>query len=190
MKLIVGLGNPDAKYERTRHNAGFRAVLAFATAHGVGARDWKSGKFDSLIAETRVGREKVVLMLPQTFMNESGRAAGPAAKFWKAAPEDVMCVYDDVDIPLGRIRIRADGSAGGHNGVKSLIAHLGTQAFPRIRVGVGTELSKGMKSEDWVLGKFTKAEEGLLGEAIDAAIAALDEWIAEGLVSAQNKYGK
>ena len=189
MKLIVGLGNPGSKYERTRHNAGFRAVQAFASAHDVKSSDWKK-KFDSEIAEVRIGREKIVLMLPQTFMNDSGAAVGPAAKFWKVSPEDVLCVYDDVDIPLGKIRIRADGSAGGHNGVKSLIAHLGTQAFPRIRIGVGTERSKDMPSEEWVLGKFSKDEEAPLKDAIAVTVQALDEWLADGLASAQNKYGK
>lgn len=189
MKLIVGLGNPGAKYERTRHNAGFRAVQAYAAAHRVGGRDWKE-KFDSLLVEAHLGKEKIGLMLPQTFMNLSGNAAGPAAKFWKIAPEDVLCVYDDVDIPLGRIRIRADGSAGGHNGVKSMIDGLGTMSFPRIRIGVGTEKSKSMASENWVLGKFTKAEEKLLAEAIATAVDAIDEWIESGLTSAQNKFGK
>lgn len=189
MKLIVGLGNPGTKYERTRHNAGFRAVRAFAKAHGVAAADWKK-KFDAEYADMRIGGEKVTLLLPQTFMNDSGVSVQAAAKFWKVALVDVLCAYDDVDIPLGRIRIRADGSAGGHNGMKSLIAHLGTQSFPRIRIGVGTERSKEVPSEDWVLGKFAKAEEEPLGEAIAATAGALDRWITEGITAAQNEFGK
>lgn len=189
MKLIVGLGNPGKTYERTRHNAGFRAVLAFASAHGVEAGDWKK-KFNAEIADVRIGREKVVLLLPQTFMNLSGDPASQAATFWKAAPEDVMVVYDDVDIPLGTVRIRAEGSAGGHNGMKSLIERLGTQKFPRIRIGVGTERSKDVPSEDWVLGKFSQTEEPLFKKSLGTTRDALDEWLARGLTAAQNKYGK
>ncbi|MEY4723290.1 MAG: hypothetical protein RLZZ324_803 [Candidatus Parcubacteria bacterium] len=187
MKLIVGLGNPGKTYERTRHNAGFRAVRAFAEAHEDAFPQWKK-KFGAEINEGRVGSEKVVLMLPQTFMNLSGDAVAEAALFWKVALEDIMICYDDVDVKLGKIRIRAEGSAGGHNGIKSLIERLGTQTFPRIRLGVGTERSREMASEDWVLGKFMKEEEPLLAEAVGATVTALETWLSDGLLAAQNGY--
>jgi PTH1 family peptidyl-tRNA hydrolase len=189
MKLIIGLGNPGKKYERTRHNAGFIAVRAFSAAHGEVFLDWKE-KFNAEICEGRIGREKIVLLLPQTFMNLSGDSVAAAAAFWKVSPEDVMVAYDDVDIPLGKIRIRAEGSAGGHNGIKSLIERLGTKSFPRIRIGVGTELSKDIPSEDWVLGKFAKDEEAPLRAVVETTVHALDEWLSGGLAAAQNKYGK
>lgn len=189
MKIIVGLGNVGAKYERTRHNAGFRAVRAFHTLHAADFGGW-SKKFNAEISEGRVGNEKVVLMLPQTYMNLSGDALAPAVGFWHVEPKDVVVVYDELAIPLGTIRIRASGSAGGHNGIKSVIERLGTQDVPRIRIGIGTERGAQMASEDFVLGKFMPEEEELLAPALQNAVAALETWIAEGLDAASNKYGK
>jgi PTH1 family peptidyl-tRNA hydrolase len=189
MKLIVGLGNPGAQYEKTRHNAGFRAVRAFHTLHVDGFDGWKR-KFDAEISEGRIGSEKVVLMLPQTFMNLSGDAVAVAAGFWKLSPADVIVVYDELDIPLGNIRIRTSGSAGGHNGIKHIIARLGTQDIARIRIGIGTERAKTVPAEDFVLEKFSSDEEGELKAALENAVKALDTTLAEGIEKAANAYGK
>ncbi len=189
MKLIVGLGNPGAQYERTRHNAGFRAVRAFHTLHVDAFDGWKR-KFEAEVSEGRIGNEKVALMLPQTFMNLSGDAVAHAVGFWKIAPADVIVVYDELDIPLGNIRIRTSGSAGGHNGIKSVIERLGTPDVPRIRIGIGTERAKLVPSEDFVLEKFSQDEEIDLGKAIENAVKALHVTLTEGIEAASNLYGK
>ncbi len=189
MKLIVGLGNPGAKYERTRHNAGWRAVRALHTLHIEDIDGWKT-KFGAEMAEGRLGGEKAALMLPQTFMNASGDAVIQAVQFWQVAPADVLLVYDDLDIPLGNIRIRANGSAGGHNGVKSVLERLGTQDVPRVRIGIGTERAKVVPAEDYVLERFSPDEETELAKAIDAAVKAVETVLAEGVEAASNLYGK
>ncbi len=189
MKLIVGLGNPGPKYERTRHNAGWRAVRALHTLHIEELDGWKA-KFGAEMAEGRIGGEKVALMLPQTFMNASGDAVIQAAQFWQTDPADVILVYDDLDIPLGNIRIRAGGSAGGHNGVKSVLERLGTQDIARVRIGIGTERSAIVPAEDYVLERFSPDEETALAGAIDAAVKAVEAMVAEGVEAASNAYGK
>jgi PTH1 family peptidyl-tRNA hydrolase len=189
MKLIVGLGNPGAKYERTRHNAGFRAVRAFHTLHIEELDGWKR-KFDAEIAEGRIGEEKVALLLPQTFMNLSGDAVIQAVQFWRIAPTDIILVYDELDIPLGNIRIRAGGSAGGHNGVKSVLERLSTQEIPRIRIGIGTERAKTVPAEDYVLERFSPDEETTLAAAITSATKALDTLLTDGVEAAGRLYGK
>ncbi|MEY4744313.1 MAG: hypothetical protein RL272_258 [Candidatus Parcubacteria bacterium] len=189
MKLIVGLGNPGPKYERTRHNAGWRAVRALHTLHIEDLDGWKR-KFDGELAEGRIGGEKVALMLPGTFMNASGDAVIQAAQFWQVDPSDVLLVYDDLDIPLGNIRIRAGGSAGGHNGVKSVLERLGTQDIPRVRIGIGTERAALVPAEDYVLERFSPEEETLLATAIDTAVKAAEAVIKGGVEAASNLYGK
>lgn len=189
MKLVVGLGNPGAKYDRTRHNAGFRAVRAFHTLHMDAFDGWK-GKFDAEMAEGRIDGEKIALMLPQTFMNLSGDAVIQAVQFWHIDPKDVLLVYDELDIPLGNVRIRAAGSAGGHNGVKSVLERLGTQDVPRIRIGIGTERSKTVPAEDYVLERFSPDEEAALAPAMDAATKAISTALAQGIDAASNLYGK
>jgi PTH1 family peptidyl-tRNA hydrolase len=189
MKLIVGLGNVGAKYEKTRHNAGFRAVRAFHTLHAAEFGGWTK-KFNAEISEGRIGDEKVALLLPLTYMNLSGDAVGVAAGFWHVEAKDIIVVYDELDVPLGNIRIRATGSAGGHNGIKSIIERLGTPDVPRIRIGIGTERAKLMPSEDFVLGKFMPEEEEVLGGVLEKTVQALDEALRAGLDSAANKFGK
>ena len=189
MKLIVGLGNPGAKYERTRHNAGFRTVRAFHTLHIEAFDGWKR-KFDAEIAEGRIGDGKVALMMPQTFMNLSGDAVIQAAHFWQIAPADIIVVYDELDIPLGNIRIRTGGSAGGHNGVKSVLERLATQDVPRIRIGIGTERAETVPAEDFVLERFSPDEETKVAAAIETAAKALDAMLSEGVDAASRLYGK
>lgn len=134
MKLIIGLGNPGAKYRETKHNIGFITVDEIAYQHG-----WvfNKSKFNSVYAEGRVGTEKVILIKPQTFMNESGRSIRPWMDYYDLTEEDIVVIYDDMDLPPGKIRLRQKGGAGGHNGMKSLIQHLGTKTFNRIKIGIG-----------------------------------------------------
>ncbi len=173
MHLIVGLGNPGSQYERTRHNAGFRAVRAFHTLHIEELDGWRE-KFNAEVAEGNIHGEKTVLFLPQTFMNNSGDAVIQAVHFWHVEPANVIMVYDDLDIPLGSIRLRSGGSAGGHNGVKSVLERLGTQEIPRVRIGIGTERAKTVPSEDYVLEKFGPDEEMEIEKAIKNAAEAID----------------
>ena len=134
MKVIVGLGNPGREYVNTRHNAGFWVIEALAEKHGV--RQWKD-QFNASIGEIRVGAEKVLLVLPQTFMNLSGDAVQPLLHFYKVDPEDLLVIYDDMDLPVGDVRIRKDGSSGGQKGMTSIITRLNSDKFPRIRMGIG-----------------------------------------------------
>ena len=137
MKVIAGLGNPGSEYETTKHNVGFMFIDALA-AH-LGVTEWR-GMFDACVAETRIEAEKVLLVKPQTYMNDSGRAIGPLLAWYKLAPEDLIVVHDDMDIPAGTVRIRKKGSAGGHNGIKSILAHVGDEHFTRMRIGIGRPL--------------------------------------------------
>lgn len=173
MKLIVGLGNPGKEYEKTRHNSGFRVMDEIAKECHV-SLDQK--KFKSLIATTRINGEQVMLMKPQTYMNNSGEAVIEAVKFYHIELDDILVIYDDMDMPIGKIRLREKGSAGGQNGVKSIIAHLHTQDFKRIRVGIGKDPR--VPVVDWVLGKIRKDEvedyQKSLVCAKDAAIFSLN----------------
>lgn len=134
MKLIIGLGNPGSKYAQTKHNIGFITLDEIAYQKG-----WvfNRSKFDSVYAEGMIGTEKVLLIKPQTYMNDSGRSIRPWMDFYNLTEEDIVVIYDDMDLPVGKIRLRQKGSAGGHNGIKSLISHIGTQKFNRLRIGVG-----------------------------------------------------
>ena len=175
MKMIAGLGNPGNEYAKTKHNAGFLFVDALA-GH-LGASGWKQ-KENALVAEARIGAEKVLLVKPQTYMNESGRAIGPLMDWYKLEPEDLIVVHDDMDIPAGVVRIRKKGSAGGHNGIKNIIAMTGTSGFKRIKVGVG-EKPEGWDLADHVLGRFSsehrvKVEEAI-GHAMDAAVLMMQD---------------
>lgn len=153
MKLIVGLGNPGKEYEMTRHNSGFCVLDAIAEECRV---DIAQKKFKALIANTRIGSESVLLMKPQTFMNLSGEAVRAAMDFYKLSAENLLVIYDDLDLPVGKIRLRAQGSAGGQNGMKNIIRHIGTQEFDRIRVGIGKDAR--IPVIDWVLEKIRKEE--------------------------------
>lgn len=183
--IIAGLGNPGTKYEDTRHNSGFMAVEILAEQCGV---QLKKLRFKSLTAEAEIAGRRCLLMKPTTFMNNSGDAIEEAAKFYKIPPENVLIIYDDISLDVGRLRIRGKGSDGGHNGMKSIILRLNTDAFPRIRVGVGKKPHPDYDLADWVLSRFTKAEGELLLPALTNAAEAA-KLIAEGkLNEAMNNY--
>lgn len=187
MKLIVGLGNPGPKYEKTRHNAGARAVRAFHTLRVSDFDGWKE-KFQGLVSEGRVGGEKVALLLPQTYMNESGRSVREAVDFWKVAPIDIIVVSDDIDLPLGKLRIRTDGSTGGHKGLASVFEMMGTEDVARVRIGVGNGMLEKMPSEKFVLERFGNEEEETLAEILKRAAEALDAMLSEGNEAAMNRF--
>ena len=169
--LIVFLGNPGPRYAFTRHNAGFLASDAIEKLLNVRIDRLR---FRALTATAEIGGEKVLLMKPQTFMNLSGEAVGQAVRFYKIPPEHVLVVSDEVSLPVGSLRIRLKGSAGGHNGLKSIIAHLGTDAFPRIRLGVGSAPHPGYDMADWVLSTFRNEDaETILAAAENAAKACV-----------------
>jgi len=183
-KLIVGLGNPGKEYERTRHNIGFAVVDAFARQHGivVTKRDGQA-----LVGDGRVGDARVFLMKPQTFMNLSGQSVAHFLRQKPLALTDILVVTDDIALPVGRLRLRADGSAGGHNGLKSLIAHLHGPGFPRLRFGVGAPRDPSVQI-DFVLGQFSRAEQREVDETTERAVEALEVWLAEGIERAMNQF--
>ncbi|MBE6989859.1 MAG: aminoacyl-tRNA hydrolase [Ruminococcaceae bacterium] len=183
--LVVGLGNPGSKYESTRHNMGFLAVDKLAELEHF---KFNKLRFKAWTAEARLGGERVLVMKPQTYMNLSGEAVGQAARFYKIPPERVLVISDDVSLPAGRLRIRGSGSAGGHNGLKSIIAHLGSDAFPRIKVGVGMPDNADYDLADWVTGRPIGAEQKPLMEALDRAVAAVPVVIRDGVSEAQNRF--
>ena len=181
MKLVVGLGNPGREYARTRHNVGFEVLESLAARHGAA---W-SRKPDAELA--RWGQD-AVLVKPQTFMNLSGSAVQRWQQFYKVAIEDVLIVVDDVNLEAARLRIRRAGSAGGHNGLKSIIASLGTDQFPRLRIGVGGGERKSLSSH--VLGRFSADEEKIIEAAIEKAVEAVEVFVADGSSAAMNKYNR
>ena len=183
--LLVGLGNPGSKYESTRHNMGFLAVDGLARRKGF---RFNKLRFRAWTAEWMVNGEKVLVMKPQTYMNLSGEAVGEAARFYKLPPERVLVISDDVSLPLGKLRIRKGGSAGGHNGLKSIIQHLGTDQFPRIKVGVGHKPHPDYDMADWVLSKFAGEDLKTITEAIRKAADAVECLIQEGPDKAMNRF--
>ncbi len=183
--IIAGLGNPGTQYEDTRHNCGFMAAEFLAEKHNT---QIKRLKFKSLTCEIVIGGKRCLLMKPATFMNKSGEAVGEAARFYKIPAENVIVIYDDINLDVGKLRIRTKGSDGGHNGMKSIILELNSDNFPRIRVGVGKKPHPDYDLADWVLSRFSK-EEGLLLEPALKNAANAAELIAEGkIVEAMNKY--
>ena len=183
--LVVFLGNPGPKYDCTRHNAGFMAGDALAKKLGVGISRLR---FKALTAACEINGEKVLLMKPQTYMNLSGEAVGEAARFYKIPPEHVLVVSDEISLPLGKLRVRPKGSAGGHNGLKSIIASLGSDAFPRIRIGVGAPPHPDYDMADWVLSVFRNQDlEDMLQAAARAAEAVVC-YISDGPERAMNRY--
>ncbi|USS87876.1 aminoacyl-tRNA hydrolase [Fructilactobacillus hinvesii] len=173
MKMIVGLGNVGVKYEGTRHNTGFMAIDQFAKDHQI---EVNQHKMEADLGSGFIDGEKVLLVKPTTYMNESGRAVRPLMAFYQLDLEDIVVVYDDMDLHVGRIRLRTHGSAGGHNGIKSLIAHLKTDQFNRIKIG--TDHPKHESVVKYVLSQFSLEQQGPLVEALDHTTQALDEWIA------------
>ena len=183
--LVVFLGNPGTKYEMTRHNAGFMAGDAMAKAQGAAIN---RSRFMALTGTCDIGGETVMLMKPQTFMNLSGEAVAQAVSFYKLAPDHVIVVSDEVALPIGKLRIRTKGSAGGHNGLKNIIALLGTDQFPRIRIGVGAAPHPDYDMADWVLSSFKgKDAEDILAAAARAA-EAVECYITKGADRAMNLY--
>lgn len=187
MKVIVGLGNPGREYERTRHNVGFWTIDRLAVELGI---DLKPGKFKGLVGEGRSGGEKVVLVKPLTYMNLSGECVGPLLHFYKVdAQDDLIVIYDDLDLPCGKIRLREKGSSGGHNGVKSLIAHLGTEQFKRIKLGIDRP-NPGRKVPDYVLSCFSKEQEVEVELSVARAADAAVEWLSTPYPQVMNKYNQ
>ena len=183
--LLVFLGNPGPKYDCTRHNAGFMAGDALAKKLGVSINKLR---FKALTASAEINGEKVLLMKPQTFMNLSGEAVGEAARFYKVPPEHVLVVSDEISLPLGKLRVRPKGSAGGHNGLKSIIAHLGSDAFPRIRLGVGAPPHPDYDMADWVLSVFRNQDLEDMRAAADRAGEAVISYITDGPERAMNRF--
>ncbi|HMM20803.1 MAG TPA: aminoacyl-tRNA hydrolase [Selenomonadales bacterium] len=185
MKIVVGLGNPGQEYSATRHNVGFMTVDTLAARWGVTA--WRN-KFDALAAEYR-GKEPVLLLKPQTYMNLSGYSVSAAVKWYKVLPNDIVVIYDDLDLPAGKLRLRARGGPGGHRGMESLLVHLGTDEFPRIRVGIGRPPDY-METAHYVTGRFSPEEQPLMAEAIKQAAEAVEAILENGVAQAANKYSK
>ncbi len=183
--LIIGLGNPGREYERTRHNVGFRTVELLAGRAGVKPN---RAKFRALSCTAELAGQRVLLLKPETFMNNSGEAVQLAAMFYKVPISHILVVSDDISLPVGRIRVRAEGSAGGHNGLKSIIAHLGSQDFPRVKIGVGAKPHPDYDLADWVLSAFSAEEEKALASALEHAADAVLELIQHGVQSAAGKF--
>lgn len=174
MKLIVGLGNPGKEYERTRHNAGFMVMEKIEKELNVSI-DQK--KFKALVCKTNVGGEQVLLMKPQTYMNLSGEAVGECVRFFNIDLEDILVISDDLDLPIGKIRLRMKGSSGGQNGLKNIISHLGSQEFKRIRIGIGN--NKIIDTKDYVLGKISKDDQTLFDDAKNRAASAAYDFLSK-----------
>jgi len=184
--LIVGLGNPGKEYDRTRHNVGFRSIDILAESLGTKINRLKYRALVSPIVTC--GGKQVILMKPQTYMNNSGDAVKLCGAFYKLPPERIIVLADDISLAVGRIRVRADGSAGGHNGLKSIIARLDSQAFPRVKIGVGAKPHPDYNLADWVLSSFTSEEEKNLKAALENAAAAAEDIIAHDVPHAANRY--
>ena len=183
--LVVGLGNPGAKYENTRHNVGFMTADALAGRNGEPIR---RVKYNALTSEAVIGGQSVLLMKPTTFMNLSGQAVSEAARFYKIPADHVLVISDDVDLPLGKLRIRKSGSAGGHNGLKNIIQHLGTDQFPRLKIGVGGKPHPDYNMADWVLGQFQGEDKKTIDAAVARAADAVECLLADGIDRAMNQY--
>ena len=185
--IIVFLGNPGTRYTLTRHNAGFMASDALTREKGIKIDRLR---FRALTAQCEIGGASAFLMKPQTYMNLSGEATAPAAAFYKVPPERVLVVSDDVTLPEGRLRIRKNGSAGGHNGLKSIIESLGTADFPRIKIGVGSPSDPRHELYDWVTGTMTEKELTVINKAATAAAEAVETYIEFGAEAAMNKFNQ
>ena len=186
MYLIAGLGNPGKEYEKTRHNAGFGAIDALAEKLGISVEE---KKYKGLFGKGRIGAEPVILLKPHTYMNLSGESVRAAADFYKIDPEHMIVIYDDIDLEVGRLRLRAKGSAGGHNGIKNIIAHMGTQEFPRVRIGVGAKPDR-MDLADYVLGRFSQVEQSQMEDGYKEAAEAAAAIVEEGIEAAMNRFNR
>jgi PTH1 family peptidyl-tRNA hydrolase len=182
MKVVVGLGNPGKKYERTRHNVGFDVVDLLAKATGA---DGFSSRYKALIAEAREDSEKVLLVKPETFMNLSGLAVRQIVDFYQVPFEDLLVVCDDVNLPLGKLRFRTKGTHGGHNGLRDIQSHLGTTEYPRLRIGVD---APGEDMVDHVLGRFRPSEQAVIQDSLILASQAVGTWVRHGIGECMNQY--
>lgn len=183
--IVVGLGNPGKDYAFTRHNAGFLALDYMSDILKVKIN---RSKYKALVAEAVIEGKRVLLMQPQTYMNNSGEAVSEAARFYKIKPENIIVVFDDISLPVGKMRIRKSGSAGGHNGIKSIIEHLGSQDFPRVKIGVGEKPHKEMDLADWVLSRFPAEEQKVLFEKLGDASEAVRLMISGKFDEAMNRF--
>ena len=185
MKLIVGLGNPGKEYERTRHNAGFDVMDEIAR---MASASITQKKFKALVDKVNIGGQSVLLMKPQTFMNNSGEAVTEAMSFYKIPPERTIIVFDDISLEPGKLRIRRKGSDGGHNGIKSIIYLSGSDMFPRIKMGVGAKPHPDYNLADWVLGHFKKEQAEALETAMDNAVSSIELMVGGKMNEAMNKF--
>jgi PTH1 family peptidyl-tRNA hydrolase len=184
--LVAGLGNPGADYAQTRHNAGFLAVERIGAKHRA---EWKQeSRFHARVARIAIGPLKVVLCEPQTFMNGSGEAIAPLAAFYKIPPERVLVLVDDADLPLGQLRLRADGSSGGHHGLESIERHLGGRAYPRLRIGIGRGERQVREITGHVLGRFAADERELLEKVLERCVAQVECCLQSGVQKAMSQY--
>lgn len=183
--LVAGLGNPGAEYEKTRHNAGFMAADKLAIKHEV---LFNKHKFESVYGEIKLDGKRVFILKPQTYMNNSGTAVSAIAKFYKIPTENIIIMFDDISLDVGKLRIRRSGTHGGHNGIKDIIELMGTNDIKRIKIGVGERTNRDYDLKDWVLGKFPEEQQEQLDKALDKAAAAAEEIICCGVDSAMNKY--
>lgn len=185
--LVVGLGNPGLQYEKTRHNVGFMSAdLLMKKAGG----EFTKHKMDAHFGECEIGKKRILVMKPQTFMNNSGTAVSAVSKFYKIPADKIIIISDDISLDVGKIRIRRKGSHGGHNGLKDIFQLLGTDSIMRVKIGVGAKPHPDYDLADWVLGKFPKEDEENLSTALDNSVKAIEEIITRGIDSAMNKYSK
>ncbi len=184
MKLVVGLGNPGRKYEATRHNIGFVVLAELAKRHGQGR---PKAAFQGDVVEAVIAGEKVLLLGPLTYMNRSGSSVRAAAAYYRLAPEELLVVCDDFNLPLAKLRVRACGSAGGQKGLADIIRHLGTEDFPRLRIGIGP-VPDGWDAADFVLSRFGGEEAAEAAQAVGRAAEAAAVWVTEGIDIAMNRF--
>lgn len=173
MKIIAGLGNPGPKYDKTKHNTGFMTMDHYLDEKGLSL---DKDKFEGLWTKQKINGEDVILLEPQTYMNESGRSVSQVANFFKVDPEDILIIQDDMDMPIGKIRIRANGKSGGHNGIKSIIRDLGTEKFNRLKIGI--RHPKNATVVSWVLTPFNDEQQKLMDDAFDTSVKIIDDFIA------------
>lgn len=183
MKLVIGLGNPGMEYERTRHNVGFRVLDKLAAKQGW---QWNERRARAILSSGTLGAEKVVLVKPITYMNLSGESVGELARWYKVQPQDMLVVYDELDLPPGKVRLRVAGSAAGHNGMDNIIRHLHTNAIPRLRVGIGHSNNGNVQGKDHVLGLPSADERALIESGEDRAVEAIELVITQGIGTTMN----
>lgn len=185
--VIAALGNPGKKYENTRHNAGFLCAAYLLKREG---QQIGRARFHALTADFSLAGKRVLLLLPQTYMNHSGQSVREALDYYRLPPEKLIVLSDDIHLPVGGLRIRPSGSAGGHNGLRSVEKHLGSQNYIRVRIGVGEPAAPGEEQIDWVVGDFSKADQRALPEVFDAACRALDTIVQGQTAEAMNRYNR